>query len=52
MKVRSTCKSEVASFKSIKFYKCGFGKGLFGLFGDINILLQAANNPEMIRRPD
>jgi hypothetical protein len=52
MDVRSTCNSVLALYESIKFCKCGVRKGLFGLFRDINILLHAANNPEMITRPD
>jgi hypothetical protein len=39
-------------FESLWFYKCEVRKGLSWLFGDVNILLQAAYNLGVIREPD
>jgi hypothetical protein len=44
MKVRGISESTMALFQA--------SKGLCGLFGDINILFQAANNLQVTREPD
>jgi hypothetical protein len=48
-KVRSRSESAIALFGFLWFYKCGVKKDLCVLFGDINILLPAANNLEVKR---
>jgi hypothetical protein len=43
-KIRTRSETEIALFMFLWFYKCGVKKDLCVLFGDINILLPAANN--------